>query len=105
MPVQNKCCRFTPSLTNKTNIMKTFKDLEFKAHRNVDGWVHAKMQFDNGSWISVVGSGDGRLLGCFGTTSFEIMSNVTEKTGLGVEGWLTPSKVTERMRWLQLKTN
>ena len=42
--------------------MKTFKDLEFKAHRAVEGWVHAKMQFDNGSWISVIGGGDGQLL-------------------------------------------
>jgi hypothetical protein len=84
--------------------MKTFEDLEFKAHRNVKGGVHAKMQFDNGSWISVVGGGDGQLLKGNGTTSFEIMSNVTEKTELP-EGWLTPSKVTERMRWLQLKTN
>ena len=85
--------------------MKTFKDLEFKAHRSLEGGVHAKMQFDNGSWISVVGGGDGQFLKGNGTTSFEIMSNVTEKTGLGVEGWLTPSKITERMRWLQLKTN
>jgi hypothetical protein len=83
--------------------MKTFKHLEFKAHGNVEDGVHAKMQFDNGSWISVVGGGPGQLLKGNGTTSFEIMSNVTEKTSLGVEGWLTPAKITERMRWLQLK--
>ena len=83
--------------------MKTFKDLEFKAHRNVEGGVHAKMQFDNGSWISVVGGGEFSCLMGNGMTSFEIMSNVTIKTEPGVEGWLTPLKVTERMRWLQLK--
>ena len=83
--------------------MKTFKDLKFIEHKNVKGGVHAKMQFDNGSWISVVGGGDVQFLKGNGTTSFEIMSNVTEKTGLGVEGWITPAKVTERMRWLQLK--
>ena len=66
--------------------MKTFKDLEFKAHRAVEGWVHAKMQFDNGSWISVIGGGDGHIKRN-GTTSFEIMSNVTEKR-LGVRGGL-----------------
>ncbi len=85
--------------------MKTFKDLEFKAHRNVEGGVHAKMQFDNGSWISVVGGGEGQFLKGNGTSSFEIMSNVTEKTELGVECCLTPAKITERMRWLQLKKN
>jgi hypothetical protein len=86
--------------------MKTFEDLEFKEHKGVKGAVHAKIKFENGSWISVIGGGDGQLpLKGNGTTSFEIMSNVTEKTILGVEGWLTPSKVTERMRWLQLKTD
>ena len=83
--------------------MKTFKDLEFKAHGNVENGVHAKMQFDNGSWLSVVGGGDGQVLKGNGSSSFEIMSNVTEKTVNGVEGWLTPAKITERMRWLQLK--
>ena len=83
--------------------MKTFKHLEFKAHGSVEDGVHAFMEFDNGSWISVIGGGSGQLLKGNGTTSFEIMSNVTEKTGLGVEGWLTPAKITERMRWLQLK--
>jgi len=85
--------------------MKTFKDLEFKAHITVEGGVHAKIHFDNGSWISVIGGGDGQFLKGNGTTSFEIMSNVTQNTELGIEGWLTPSEVTERMRWLQLKTN
>jgi hypothetical protein len=83
--------------------MKTFKHLEFKAHKNVEDGVHAKMQFDNGSWISVVGGGEFNSLMGDGITSFEIMSNVTEKTEHGVEGWLTPAKITERMRWLQLK--
>ena len=82
--------------------MKTFKDLEFKAHGRVEGGVHAKMQFDNGSWISVVGGGDGQFLKGNGTTSFEIMSNVTEKRDCGVECWITPQKISERMRWLQL---
>lgn len=27
MRVKNKCCRFTPSLTNKTNIMRTKLEL------------------------------------------------------------------------------
>jgi hypothetical protein len=83
--------------------MKTFKHLEFKAHANVKGGVYAFMEFDNGSWISVVGGGEGQLLKGNGVTSFEIMSNVTDNRELGVEGWLTPAKITERMRWLQLK--
>ena len=82
--------------------MKTFKDLQFKPHKNSKGSVAAFMEFDNGSWISVVGGKDTFLKGN-GTTSFEIMSNVTENTEQGVETWLTPGKITQRMRWLQIR--
>lgn len=83
--------------------MKTFKDLQFKEHKHVKGGIHAVMKFDNGSWISVVGGGEDNFLKGNGTTSFEIMSNVTESTEQGVECWLSPQKISQRMRWLQLK--
>ena len=83
--------------------MKTFKDLQFREHKHVKGGIHATMRFDNGSWISVVGGGEDNFLKGNGKTSFEIMSNVTENTEQGVETWLSPQKITQRMRWLQLK--
>ena len=79
--------------------MKTFKDLEFKSHTAVKGAVHARLSFDNGTFISVVGGADG-LYGN-GTTSFEVMSTVTENTKAGVNGWLSIDQVNNRMRYLQ----
>lgn len=78
--------------------MKTFKHLEFKPHSAVRGAVHARLVFDNGAYISVVGGADG-LYGN-GTSSFEIMSTITDKQNT-VNGWLTKKQVTDRMRYLQ----
>jgi|TARA_R110002111_G_scaffold261373_1_gene334186 hypothetical protein len=79
--------------------MKTFKDLEFNPHTAVKGAVHARLSFDNGTFISVVGGADG-LYGN-GITSFEVLSTVTENTVAGVNGWLSIAQVTNRMRYLQ----
>ena len=81
--------------------MKTFKDLQIKAHPIGRGAVIARLEFDNGTYISVVGGPYGCGLYGNGESSFEIMSTVTERTVSGVEGWLTISKVSSRMRYLQ----
>ena len=78
--------------------MKTFKHLDFKPHKNVKDGVHAILNFDNGAYISVVG-GSSFLYGN-GTTSFEIMSTITDKQNT-VNGWLSKKQVTSRMRYLQ----
>ena len=83
--------------------MKTFKDLVFEEHKFVKGGVHASMKFENGNYISVVGGGKDFFLKGNGITSFEIMSSVTEKRPMGVECWLSPEQVTQRMRYLQIK--
>tara|TARA_R110000823_G_scaffold309685_1_gene434115 strand:+ start:661 stop:915 length:255 start_codon:yes stop_codon:yes gene_type:complete len=78
--------------------MKTFKHLDFKPHSNVKDGVHSILNFDNGTYISVVG-GPSFLYGN-GTTSFEIMSTITDKQNT-VNGWLSKKQVTSRMRYLQ----
>jgi len=85
--------------TLKIDKMKTFKDLEFKPHTIAKGGVHAQMDFDNGTYISVVGGATG-LYGN-GSTSFEVMSTVTENTSRGVEGGLSKKQVSDHMRYLQ----
>lgn len=79
--------------------LKTFKDLEFKKHKSFKDSVHAVMEFNNGTFISVVGGASG-LYGD-GKVSFEIMSTVTQRKSYGVEGWLSKRQVTNRMRYLQ----
>ena len=81
--------------------MKSFKDLDFQPHSIVKGSAHAQMDFDNGQWISVVGGG----LGLYGngTSSFEVMSSVTENTPNGVRGWLSKKQISSHMRYLQTK--
>ena len=78
----------------------TFKDLEFKAHKVVNGGVQAYVEFPNGEWISVVG-GEG-LYGN-GVTSFEFMSSSSEKTQRGVKGWRSAKQVDRHMKYLQSK--
>lgn len=78
--------------------MKTFKHLDFKPHKNVNGGVHALLNFNNGTYISVVG-GPSFLYGN-GTSSFEVKSTITDKKN-NVSGWLSKKQVTSRMRYLQ----
>jgi len=82
----------------KDRTMKTFKDLHFRSHKNVKGGVHALLNFDNGTYISVVGGPD--FLYGNGVSSFEVKSTVTDKRN-DVSGWLSKSQVTSRMRYLQ----
>lgn len=49
----------------------TFEDLEFKPHGVVPGAVHALLELPNGTSVSVVGGGSGRLYGD-GETTFEV---------------------------------
>jgi hypothetical protein len=48
----------------------TFDDLEFKPHGVVPGAVHAVLELPNGTSVSVVGGGSGRLHGD-GVNAFE----------------------------------
>lgn len=77
---------------------KTFKDLEFKPHRNGLG-KQAIMGFDNGHRISVVGGGIG-LYGD-GVNTFEIWRSCDGD----VKGYLTPEEITEEMLELQSLVN
>ncbi len=83
--------------------MKTFKDLEFNPHSVASGGVMAKMTFDNGMYISVIGGANG-LYGN-GTTSFEIMSTITARTGAGVRGYLSKKQVSDHMRYIQKQSS
>ena len=73
----------------------TFEDLEFKPHGNIGGATHAKMTFENGHKISVVGGGMG-LYGD-GVNTFEIWRSCDED----IKGHLTKEEVTEQMIELQ----
>ena len=66
--------------------MKTFKDLVFRPHTAVKGAIHARLPFDNGTFI---------------ISLKEIKDNVTENTKAGVNGWLSIDQVNNRMRYLQ----
>jgi len=79
--------------------MKTFKHLEFRPHPLGNGSVMSRVEFDNGTFISVVGGCDG-LYGN-GKTSFEVMSTVTLRRANGVDGWLSKREITRRMKYLQ----
>ena len=80
---------------------KGFKDLVFEKHSAVPNGVQAKLSFDNGQWISVVGGGIG-LYGN-GTTSFEIMSSSTENTEQGIRVYLSKKQVNSHIKYLQTK--
>lgn len=76
--------------------IKTFKDLEFKAHSNGMGGIQAVMKFDNGHRISVVGGSAG-LYGN-GISTFEIWRSCDDD----VKGHLTMDEVTQNMSELQM---
>ena len=77
----------------------TFKDLVFHSHKVFDkGWA-SRMEFENGTYISVVGGHEFLYGNRF--SSFEVMSSVTERKPGGVEGWLSVPQITRRMRYLQ----
>jgi hypothetical protein len=78
--------------------MKTFKDLRFRPHAALKDAVHARLKFDNGTYISVVG-GHKSLYGN-GRTSFEVKSTITDRKNT-VSGWLSVSQITSRMKYLQ----
>ena len=75
--------------------MKTFADLEFNTHPSGMGGVQAKMTFDNGHRISVVGGRNG-LYGD-GVNTFEIWRSCDSD----LKGHLTPEEVTAEMEELQ----
>jgi len=78
--------------------MKTFKDLIFRPHAVFKEAVHARLKFDNGTYISVVG-GHPTQYGN-GKTSFEIKSTITDRKN-EVIGWLSVGQITTRMKYLQ----
>lgn len=73
----------------------TFEDLEFKSHGNIEGAVHAKMTFENGHRISIVGGSES--LHGDGVNTFEIWRSCDED----IKGYLTKEEVTEQMIELQ----
>ena len=81
---------------NMRNKKLKFEDLEFKPHGVVPGAVHAKMTFDNGHKISVVGGGRMGLHGD-GIDTFEIWRSCDGD----VQGYLTKEEITESMIELQ----
>ncbi len=85
------------SKTKLKTKLKTFKDLSFQPKQFADGII-ASITFDNGTYISVIG---GSCAYGNGYTSFEIMSTVSERRSRGVDGWLSKTQVTRRMRYLQ----
>jgi len=78
-----------------------FDDLVFKAHSVVKGGVMAYKEFEDGSYLSIVGGGVG-LYGN-GTTSFEVMSNRTHKQmgSDGVRGWIGKEKINRMLNYIQ----
>lgn len=81
---------------NRRIIIKTFQDLEFKKHRTIPNGTLAKMEFPDGSKISII-TGDGTYSG---TGSYEMLSNRTNRKG-GIQGWITPEEITRHMKYIQ----
>ena len=81
-----------------------FEDLEFTPHKYIDNAVHCTIRFTDEDYISIVG-GDGKskLYGD-GTTSFEIMSSLTEKTELGILCYQNAKEVNKHLEQVQLNT-
>ena len=91
-------------INNKTEKMKEFKDLEFKAKDIVVPGQMAKLEFDNGYGVSVITG-----YGAYGSTvaPYELavlkdgdLCYDTEITS-DVIGYLTSDKVTEYMKLIQ----
>ena len=74
----------------------TFEDLVFKPHGMIRRAVHAKMTFENGHKISVVG-GCGFGIHGDGVETFEIWRSCDG----GAQGYLTKEEVTQKMIELQ----
>jgi len=86
--------------------MKTikWKDLNFKHHRAIpknEFGVQCYIEFKNGEWCSIIGGEEG-FYGD-GIVTFEIMSSSTEKTKIGVKGWLTKKQVLRHLNYLNKK--
>ena len=92
--------------------MKNIKweDLKFKHHRSVPKnifGVECYIKFKNGHWCSIIGGAENsRYTDWFrgnGINTFEIMSSSTEKTKIGVKGWLTKKQVLRHLNYLNNK--
>jgi len=81
-----------------------FEDLEFKPHKYIDNAVCCYIRFTDKEYISIIG-GDGKSgLHGDGTTSFEIMSSLTEKTKLGILCYQNKKEVNKHLKQVQLST-
>ncbi len=88
---------------NETRNPKSFKDIKFTPHPLYKEGVIAKIELDNGHWVSLVGNkydtGYTNLYGD-GVNTFEMLSSSTEKTRAGVKGWQTEAQVMNHIRYL-----
>ena len=86
----------------KTKNPKSFKDIKFTPHPLYKEGVIAKIELDNGHWVSLVGAPFGGYGGLYGdgVNTFEMLSSSTEKTVAGVKGWQTEAQVMNHIRYL-----
>ena len=86
----------------KTRNPKSFKDIKFTPHPFASNGVIAKIELDNGHWVSLVGAPFGGYGGLYGdgVNSFEMMSSSTKITVAGVKGWQTKAQVMNHIRYL-----
>jgi hypothetical protein len=85
-------------------LIYTFDDLKFNKHSNDlvanEGGKQAKLIFDNGHWVSVVGGAS-----CFygdGVNNFEVGYPIS-KNDMDVIGYLSPDEVTDFIIKTQMK--
>jgi hypothetical protein len=71
----------------------TFEDLEFKPHGVVPGAVHAVLELPNGTSVSVVGGGSGRLYGD-GVNAFECWYSDDDEPRV----WQSVFQINEELR-------
>ena len=88
----------------ETTNMKTFNDLEFQSHPNMDG-VQARIQFENGYGASVV-KGEytyGGKDGLYELAVLDSNGNLTYETPVtsDVEGYLSEDDVTILLKQIQ----
>lgn len=80
--------------------MKTFKDLEFRPHRDVDG-LHSVMMFDNGYGVSVIKTpfSYGGKMGLYELAVLDSGEDITYNTPVtnDVLGHLSEEEVTKYM--------
>ena len=86
----------------KTKNPKSFKDIKFTPHPLYKKGVIAKIELDNGHWVSLVGKPSGGYTSLYGdgVNTFEMLSSSTEKTVAGVKGWQTEAQVMNHIRYL-----